>query len=505
MTLRNLAAILDPGAPDDRPFIIQLSPEGDEQLRLSYGEGRRRIAALARGLLKRGLDRGEAVAIVAANSADYLVFYMATMAAGLVSVCVNHKLPRETVAHIMRDSAIKLAIADAERSPLVSELVPTVPMEQIETLLDPGPFDPAAMAPEEVAMVLYTSGSTGLPKGVPLTHGGYLWATGATPEQKPAIEGKKAIVAAPLFHMNGLFSAKMVMINGGTIVLMTSFTARGYIRAIDRQRVDMVTSVPTMLALVMREAEELARADFSCVTTAVTGSAPSTPEFFEQMHRLFPNAETANSWGTTESGPLGFGPHPQGIPKPLGALGYPRAGVEVKFVGDDASSSGPTQGVLHIRTPALMTGYLNREADTKKRLIDGWYDTGDVMRRDENGFVFFVGRADDMFQCGGENVYPGEVEKLLGRHPDVAQACVVPVPDEIKYQLPVAFVVPKPGAKPTEDALRRFALDNGPAYAHPRAIWFVDELPLAGTNKIDRKTLVDRAVATYARKATRQV
>ena len=503
MTPSNLAAILDPTAPDDRPLIIQLSPEGDEELRLSYGAGRLRIAALARGLQKRGLKQGEAVAIVAANSADYLVLYMATMAAGLVSVCVNHKLPRETVAHIMKDSAIKLAIADAGRAALVSALVPTVPMEQLDSLLDPGPFEPVAMRPEEVAMVLYTSGSTGLPKGVPLTHGGYLWATGATPEQRPGIEGKKAIIAAPLFHMNGLFSAKLVMINGGTIVLMTSFTARGYIRAIDRQRVDMVTSVPTMLALVMRETEELAKADLGCVTTAVTGSAPSTAEFFEQMHRLFPNAETANSWGTTESGPLGFGPHPDGLPKPMGSLGYPRQGIGMKFVG--GAETGPTQGVLHIRTPALMSGYLNREADTKKRLIDGWYDTGDVMRRDENGFVFFVGRADDMFQCGGENVYPGEVEKLLGRHPDVAQACVVPVPDEIKYQLPVAFVVPKPGTTPSEDALRRFALDNGPAYAHPRAVWFVGELPLAGTNKIDRKVLVDRAVAAYAREGARRV
>ncbi len=500
MSLKNLAAILDPAAPDDRPLIIQLSPEGDEELRLSYGEGRQRIAALARGLLKRGLKRGEAVAIVAANSADYLILYMATMAAGLVSVCVNHKLPRETVAHIMKDSAIKLAVADAERAPLIAELVPTVAIERLDSLLDPGPFTAVDMAPEEVAMVLYTSGSTGLPKGVPLTHGGYIWATGATPEQRPGIEGKKAIIAAPLFHMNGLFSAKMVMINGGTIVLMTAFTARGYIRAIDRLRVDMVTSVPTMLALVMRETEELAKADLSCVTTAVTGSAPSTAEFFEQMHGLFPNAETANSWGTTESGPLGFGPHPDGIPKPLGALGYPRKGIEVKFVGGDEN-----QGVLHIRTPALMTGYLNREADTRKRLIDGWYDTGDVMRRDKDGFVFFVGRADDMFQCGGENVYPGEVEKLLNQHPDVAQVCVVPVADEIKYQLPVAFVVPRPGTTPTEDALRRFALDNGPAYAHPRAVWFVAELPLAGTNKIDRKTLVERAAANYARGAARRV
>ncbi len=503
MSITNLAAILDPTAPDDRTFIVQLSPEGDEQLRLSYGAARQRIAALARGLLQRGLRRGEAVAIVAANSADYLVLYMATMAAGLVSVCVNHKLPGETVAHIMKDAAIKLAIADAERSTLVSQLVPTVAIEQLHTLLDAGPFAPLDMKAEEVAMILYTSGSTGLPKGVPLSHGGYVWATGATPEQRAGIEGQKVLIAAPLFHMNGLFSAKMVMINGGTIVLMTSFTAKGYIRAIDRQRVSMITSVPTMLALVMRETEELAKADFSCVTTAVTGSAPSTPEFFEQLHRLFPKAETANSWGTTESGPLGFGPHPDGIVRPMGALGYPRKNIEIRFVG--GAETGATQGVLHIRTPALMTGYLNREADTKKRLIEGWYDTGDVMRRDENGFVFFVGRADDMFQCGGENVYPGEVEKLLGQHPDVAQACVVAVPDEIKYQLPVAFVVPKPGTAPSEDTLRRFALDNGPAYAHPRAVWFIDEMPLAGTNKIDRKTLVDRAMTAYAREGARRV
>jgi acyl-CoA synthetase (AMP-forming)/AMP-acid ligase II len=300
--------------------------------------------------------------------------------------------------------------------------------------------------------------------------------------------------------MNGLFSAKLVMGFGGTIVLMTGFTGRGYIRAIDRLRVDMVTSVPTMLALVMRETAELARADLGCVSIAITGSAPSTAEFFAQMHRLFPNAETTNSWGTTESGPIAFGPHPDGVAKPLGALGYPRKGIEVRLV--DGTES---QGVLHIRTPALMSGYLNREADTRKRLVDGWYDTGDVMRRDANGFYFFVGRADDMFQCGGENVYPGEVEKLLGRHPDVAQVCVVPVADEIKYQLPVAFVVPRPGSAPSEEALRRFALDNGPAYAHPRAVWFVAELPLAGTNKIDRRALVERAAANYSRDAARRV
>src|SRR5260370_15720683 len=136
MSLNNLAAILDPAAPDERPLVIEVSPGGDEKRRLSYGESRARIAAMARGLLKHGLKRGEAVAIVAANSADYLVLYMATMAAGLVSVCVNHKLPRETVAHIMTDSAVKFAVADDERAPLVRELVPTLAMAELDSLLD---------------------------------------------------------------------------------------------------------------------------------------------------------------------------------------------------------------------------------------------------------------------------------------------------------------------------------------------------------------------------------
>ena len=501
----NLAAILDPSAPDAQPFVIELAPDGSERRQVSWGEARLAIAAIARGLLRRGLQRGESVAIVAVNSADYLLAYMATMAAGLVSLPVNHKLPRETVAHILHDSQVRFALVDAERRALVDGAVPWAEFgapgpNGFAALLDPGQFATLEMRPDEVAMILYTSGSTGLPKGVPLTHAGYIWATGMYGDQRPVIHGNPVLIAAPLFHMNGLFSAKNVMVHGGTILLMTEFSPRGYIAAIDRYRVAMITSVPTMLALVLKEREALAAADLSCVENVMTGSAPSTAEFFAQLQATFPGAMVWNSWGTTESGPIGFGPHPQGLPRPLAALGYPRAEVRIRLVG-----ATPDEGVLHIRTPALMSGYLNRPEDTAKRLVDGWYDTGDVVRRDENGFVFFVGRADDMFLCGGENVYPGEVETVLNRHPAVLQAAVVPVADEIKYQVPVAFVVPKPGRSPGEDELRRWALDNGPAYAHPRAVWFLDSLPLAGTNKIDRKALLDLAAQRFGASGRRRV
>jgi acyl-CoA synthetase (AMP-forming)/AMP-acid ligase II len=140
-----------------------------------------------------------------------------------------------------------------------------------------------------------------------------------------------------------------------------------------------------------------------------------------------------------------------------------------------------------------MNGYHNLPEQTAKAIRDGWYYSGDVLRRDKNGFYFFVGRADDMFVCSGENIYPGEVEKLLERHPQVQQAAVVPLPDEERSQIPVAFIVTRQEARPSSEDIRKFSLANGPAYQYPRRIEFVNELPWAGTNKVDRKKLIDRA------------
>jgi long-chain acyl-CoA synthetase len=147
------------------------------------------------------------------------------------------------------------------------------------------------------------------------------------------------------------------------------------------------------------------------------------------------------------------------------------------------------QGVLEMKCPALMLGYHNRPDVRPPFTLDGFYVTGDVFRRDANGFHYFVGRTDDMFVSGGENIYPADVERMLERHADIAQAAVVPVDDEIKGQKPVAFVVRKAGRQVSDEEVKRFALANAPAYQHPRVVWFVEELPLASTNKVDRVAL----------------
>jgi acyl-CoA synthetase (AMP-forming)/AMP-acid ligase II len=244
-----------------------------------------------------------------------------------------------------------------------------------------------------------------------------------------------------------------------------------------------------MFALMVRERDLIKTLDLGSVHHVTIGSAPLTDALLAQVKTLFPNAGVENGYGTTEAGPAVFGAHPRGLPRPPLSLGYPLAEIGCDLVDGDSAD----QGVLALRTQALMQGYLNLPAATASRMRDGWYLTGDIMRRDAEGFFYFVGRADDMFVCGGENVYPGEVEKLLERHPDVAQAIVVAAPDDIKGQIPVAFIVPRVGRNPTAEAIKRYALAEGPAYAHPRFVEFLSSLPVSGTHKIDRTALTAEA------------
>jgi len=292
--------------------------------------------------------------------------------------------------------------------------------------------------------------------------------------------------------MNALAVTQAALAQHDTIILLPGFTAASYIAAASAYRATVLTSVPTMIAMTLREGEALARSDLSSVAAVRMGSAPVSPGLMAAARRSFPGAVIGNFYGTTEAGPIVFAARPEGRPTPDLSVGIAHPQVELRLVaGDDRNAC---EGVLQMRCPALMNGYHNLpEATARAMTEDGFYITGDVFRRDVEGFYYFVGRADDMFVSGGENVYPGEVEKLLERHPDIHQAVVVPVADELKYQKPVAFVVPRPGAAPSEAQVKEFALANAAPYLHPRRVWFLAELPLAGTNKIDRRALTERA------------
>ena len=488
VSFNNLGAALFPFAPE-RVGLIDLS-EGTRQF--SFGEIDQRANAVAAALAAHGFAPGDRVAILSANCAEFLFAFLGTMRAGLVSVPINHKLPAATVALVLEDCDARLVIVDAGRRALLPAGTPIMAMEDVASLPDAAPAT-VVPTPSDPAMFLYTSGSTGRPKGVVLSHRSHLWVLDVRTRGRE-LSGERVLVAAPLYHMNGLAMSQLTLASGGVLILLPGFTARSYIEAAATWHATALTSVPPMIAMMLQEPDLLATSDLGSVQSIRMGSAPITQALVDRVRLVFPNAAISNGYGTTEAGPVVFAPHPGGLRTPDTSLGVAHPDVELRLVRDGAPVED--EGVLEMRCPALMNAYHKLPAATAKALTaDGFYITGDVFTRDKDGFFAFVGRADDMFVSGGENIYPGEVETILETHPAIFQACVIALPDEIKGTKPAAFVVLRPGSALSEDEARAWVLARAPAYAHPRRVWFLPELPLAGTNKIDRKALLTRALA----------
>ena len=485
----NIAELLDQNPDSEGIALVDRSKDPVE--RLTVTQIQNQVKAFAAALVNRGLAPGSRVGMLASNLSEYYVVMFGAPAAGMVFVPLNTRLPTTTLQYIVQDADLKLLITDPGHAGVLSDVpVITTGSEEWAHLMASAPVENfAEVDPSEVAIQIYTSGSTGRPKGVLLSHEN---VTFTVLEYGATLPGEIMVVSAPLYHKNASMGSKLAFASGGTVVLLPEFSARGYLEAIDEEQVTMCGGVPTMYALVTAELNESQRSyDLSSVQRVLIGSAPMTEALFDDVQALFPDAFVTNGYGTTEA-VLEFGPHPDGLPRPKITLGYQHPKVELKLV-DPENGAESNQGELWVRSKGVMTGYHDLPAINADRLTDGWYHTGDLMSRDDDGWYFFVGRVDDMFVCAGENIYPDSVEQMLEQHPAVHQAVVVPVADDLKGQLPAAFVRIESGAQMGVQELKQFALENGPAYAHPRHIWFVEEIPLASTAKVDRVGLVERA------------
>ena len=478
----------------DRPALAQ----GDAVI--SYSQLDERADRVAGWLAGQGVMHGTRVALLWSNDIGYVEVLLGVMRAGAVAVPLNVRQNDETLEYVLSNSGSSGILAGPGAADRARELAartascrfvaePEEP-QQAERLARLADHDPDAPC-----MQPYTSGSTGRPKGVPLTHRGQIWCADIVRKCYLFDETDVALLAAPLFHKNAAMTLKSMLLAGGCCVVLPGFDPVAVIQAIDRYRVTYLSGVPAMYRMLLSQTAELASCDVSSVRFASAGSAPVTVDLLEDFQRVF-GAPITEGYGLTEGGPDVLLTPRWGINK-LGSLGLPLPGCEVQLRAPDGVTEVPVGevGELWVCNPGVTPGYHNLPDVTAERIRDGWLATRDLMRRDADGYHYFMGRSDDLINVAGENVYPKEVEQLLLRHAAVRDVAVLGASDPVKGTIPVAFVVlTEPGAA-TAGELTEFFHTIGPHYAYPRVIEFIDEMPLAGTGKPDRARLQERASA----------
>lgn len=485
----------------DRVAIVDLW--GERRRTYTYAELDRRTSAVGALLQALGAQPGERIAILVGNRNEYVEAFFGVMRAGLVAVPLNVRQVESNLEYMLRDSGAVGVILDPEACPAGAALTERLGL-RYRIILDGVPqpgwlaYEDAmrtgasalvpAISPDGIGFQPYTAGSTGRPKGARLTHAGMLWSIQTTEARWPTSPDEVGLVTVPLFHKNAMRGTiKPNLFAGAKAVLMPRYEPRAFLEALAAERATFVGGVPAIFSMILQHEDLIRTLDFSALGLFSIGSAVVPPELVRNLERLFPGVKIKESYGLTEAGGPLRAPT-DGRHTPAGSAGVIGDGYEVKLVSADGRHDAD-EGELWTRSPCVTEGYHNRPDLTRERIIDGWLRTGDLFRRDGDGFFFFLGRADDMFSCGGENIYPREVESLLLGHPEVTDACVVPIPHEVKGFVPAAMVVVRPGATLTADDLKGYALANGPAYAHPRRVMIVAEIPLSAAGKPDKNRI----------------
>jgi long-chain acyl-CoA synthetase len=464
------------------------------------------------GLVQRlGVAPGERVGMIVGNRVEFLEIFFGAMRAGAIPVAINTRLARDTLNFIVEDAECRAvfvepgvhanAVAVAEAAPIAHRIALenaganwldyARERDASACLAEPPPLPPNAQAFQP-----YTSGSTGLPKGAIMTHAGMLWYVAYNQRYWPASPEDRGLIALPLFHKNAMRgTVKPMLYAGGSFVLMPAYEPRGYLEALAQYRCTYSRGVAAVFTMFLQHRDTLAKLDLSALRSFTIGSAVVTPELMDEVERALPGVKVGESYGLTEGGSP-FREPIDGRRARRGSPGVLAPEYQIRLAGPDGAERDD-EGELWLKSPYNCIGYHKRPEVTREKLVDGWLRTGDVVRRDADGFFYFKTRVDDMFSCGGENIYPKEVEDLLFRHPAVANAVVSPVPHAAKGAVPAAMIVLKRGARASTAEIKAYCLEHGPKYAHPRFVVIIDEqaMPLNGAGKIDRRLAQERLVA----------
>jgi fatty-acyl-CoA synthase len=495
----------------DRALVTpaRVAIEFGEQ-RITYAELDARSEALSCALLRLGLSRGDRVASLTGNSPEHVELFFASAKAGLVLTPLSRRSAAAELAYqlanaepaalfveppldSLADAALagtdwkprRLVLARAELDALTSEH----PERELDAAVDDG----------DDLLLLYTSGTTGRPKGVRLTHRNCFW-TNLSLDRTSEMSGAEVVLQVlPQFHVAGWnVQPLLAWWKGATVILEPAFDPGRVLELVERRRITTMMGVPANY-LFMATDPRFGDADLSSLRQAIVGGAPMPEPLLQTWHER--GVAIIQGYGLTEASPNVLCLPAEEAARRLGSAGKPYPHVEVGLADPDSGALivGPGSGELLVRGPAVFAGYWRDQAATDATLRDGWLHTGDIAERDAEGFYRIRDRLKDMYISGGENVYPAEIEAVLHEHPAVADAAVVGMPDERWGEVGLAVVVPRAGRSADEAELLAFCRGRLAAFKAPRSVRFAEELPRSPSGKLVKRELRERFQKEWTR------
>ncbi len=484
----------------DRPAVIF------EDVPYSFDALDRRANRFANALVAAGIEPGDRVTLCAPNTFDWMAAYYGTAKAGAVLNPVTAMLTAGEIGYIAGNCGAKLLLAGPGKGEALFEALAETAVEQVVFAADEAPaeavtyeefianmpdeFEARPRGLDELGAIGYTSGTTGHPKGAMMSGRAIAVGTAGTALMHGRTAADTTVSALPLSHVYGMVVMNCGLLCGTTMVLLERFEAEAMLRTVERYRATMLEAVPTGFMYMLAD-PAMGKYDLSSLERMTTGGQTIPPATAAEVEEKF-GATLLELWGMTELAGPGT-THASACERRLGSIGVAIPYVEARIGAlEDSRQTAPVgePGELLIRGPIVPMGYYGNEAATKEAFDeDGWFRTGDVATRDEDGFLWVVDRKKDMINTAGFNVYPAELERVLAAHPDVSMAAVGGVPDREKGELAKAYIVPRPGAEPTVDSIVAHCRKHLAPYKVPRQIQFVPDLPVNSTGKILRREL----------------
>ncbi|MEM1246787.1 MAG: long-chain fatty acid--CoA ligase [Acidobacteriota bacterium] len=492
----------------DKAALINLA----DNRRVTYRELHERSGHLAGALQQHSVTKGDRVAILALNGPEFFELEFAGGKIGAITVPLNWRLTENELAWILGDCAPKVLVHDARFAEMAASLkercgidalleidIENQPCAYEQAIAASHSYKAVAQTHDDVTMIMYTSGTTGHPKGAMITHGMNFINCVNTGIPARITPDTVQLVVLPLFHTGGLNCyANPVLHAGGTVVLMREFDPGAALDLIDNAELGLthLFAVPAPYQFMMQH-PKFETTDFSRIVMAGVGGAPCAEAILRGW--MSKGILMNQGWGMTETSPGGTGLDPSDAERKLGSAGKPVVHTEIKIVGDEGETLPRGEvGELLIRGPNVTPGYWNNEEATKNSFDGDWLKTGDAARFDEDGFLYIVDRWKDMYISGGENVYPAEVENVLYQLEQVAEAAIIGVPHERWGETGKAVLVLKPGAELDEHAVIAHCLENLAKFKVPETVEFIEALPRNATGKVLKRTLREQYVGSDA-------